>query len=259
MRFMTLTAIALAAALQLHPASLTGRVLDPTGRAVPGAMIYLAGADVAISAVSDRAGRFQIGRLSDGPYQLTVRLAGFRTQRLPVHVDSTIAPEVVVTLAPGILSEVLWVVPSPDDAYQRAASIAHLRIDGTRDGRPCGETHVVTTRHDASSLRVFKGRMPATFRLYQEAAGRCSEQGRWYEGIERPYREGEEYVVFLVEHPDGFGRLAGPALAFTVRERMVDLAGFAGIDKSLSLDEFSDVLERFERDSPQTPASIAAR
>jgi hypothetical protein len=256
MHLMPLTAIALAAALQLHPAALTGRVLDPTGRAVPGATIHVAAADVALSAVSDRAGRFRIGSLSEGPYQLTVSLAGFRTQRLPVHVDSTIAPEVVVSLAPGILSEVLWVVPPPGDAYRRAAAIAHLRIGATDDRRPCGDAHVVTTRHEASTLRVFKGSLPTRFRLYQEAAGRCSEAGRWHEGIERPYREGEEYVVFLVEHPDGFGRLAGPSLAFAVREGMVDLAGS---DNGLSLDEFGELLERFARDSPQTPASVAAR
>jgi hypothetical protein len=100
---------------------------------------------------------------------------------------------------------------------------------------------VVTSHHEASALRVFKGRVPASVQLHQEAAGRCSERGQWHEGIERPYRAGEEYVVFLAERADGFGRLAGPSLAFRVRGEMVDLGGFAGA-QSISLNDLSELL-----------------
>jgi hypothetical protein len=194
-------------------------------------------------------GRFRIGDLAGGSYVLTVSLAGFRTQTLTVQVDSSANPELIVKLTTGVLSEVLWVVPTPADAYRMAAAIAHVRIDGTRRSGPCGDAHVVTSYHDASVLRVFKGRVSATIQLHQEASGRCSELGQWHEGIERPYRVGEEYVVFLTERADGFGRLAGPSLAFRVRGELVSLGGFAGVQGSISPNELSELLDRLSRNA----------
>lgn len=250
MRFIPLAVAAVTAILQLQTPAVTGRVLDATDRAVPGATVRISGAGVSASVVSDGMGRFRIGDLADGRYVLTVSLAGFRTQTLNVHVDSSANPELVVKLATGVLSEVLWVVPQPADAYRQAAAIAHLRIDGTRLSGPCGEAYVVTSHHDASTLRVFKGRVPRTIQLHQEAAGRCSERGQWHDGIERPYRAGEEYVVFLAERADGFGRLAGPSLAFRVGGELVSLGGFAGVQGSISLNELSELLDRLSRNAP---------
>ena len=250
MRFIPVVVVAAAAMLQLQIPAFTGRVLDATDRAVPGATVRISGGGVSASAVTDGMGRFRIGGLVHGPYVLTVSLPGFRTQTLNVLVDSSTSADVVVKLTTGVLSEVLWVIPQPADAYRMAAAIAHLRIDGTRRSGPCGDAHVVTSHHDASPLRVFKGRVPATIQLHQEAAGRCSERGQWHEGIERPYRPGEEYVVFLTERVGGFGRLAGPSLAFRVRGELVSLGGFAGVAGSLSLNEFGELLKRLSRNVP---------
>ena len=241
--------------LQLPTSAVTGRVLDATDRAIPGATVRISGAGVSARVVSDGVGRFRIGDLADGLYVLTVSLAGFRTQTWNVHVDSSANPELVVKLMTGVLSEVLWVVPPPADAYRMAAAIAHLRIDSTRPSGPCGDAHVVTAHHDASALRVFKGRVPATIQLHQEAAGRCSEGGQWHDGIERPYRAGEEYVVFLAERAGGFGRLAGPSLAFRVRGEQVSLGGFAGVQGDISLKELTELLDRLSRNAPLTPVS----
>jgi hypothetical protein len=195
-------------------------------------------------------GRFRFGDLADGPYVLTVSLAGFRTRTLDVQVGSTASPEVVVTLTTAILSEVLWVVPPPADAYRTAAAIAHIRINRTRLFGPCGDSDLVTARHEASALRIFKGAVPPRIELHQEAAGRCSERGQWHEGMERPYRAGEEYVVFLARRADGFGRLAGPSLAFRVRGELVSLGGFAGIQGSISLNELNELLDNLSRKAP---------
>jgi hypothetical protein len=241
---------AVAAILQLQTPAITGRVLDATDMAIPGATVRISGAGVSASVVSDIMGRFRIGDLAEGRYVLTVSLAGFRTQTLNVDVDSSANSEFVVKLATGVLSEVLWIVPQPVDAYRKAAAIAHLRIDGTRPSRPCGDAHVVTSHHDASTLRVFKGRLPPTIQLHQEAAGRCSERGQWHDGIERPYRKGEEYVVFLAERTDGFGRLAGPSLAFRVSGQQVNVGGFAGVQGSISLNQFRELLDRLSRNAP---------
>ena len=250
MRFISVAVVAVSAMLQLQSAALTGRVVDATGRAVPGATVRISGAGVSASAVSDGLGRFRIDDVVAGSYLLTVSLAGFRDQTLTVRVDSSAGPEVIVTLTTGVLSEVLWVVPQPADAYRMAAAIAHVRIDGTRGYVPCGDAQVVTSHHDASVLRVFKGRLSASIQLHQEAAGRCSELGKWHEGIERSYRVGEEYVVFLTERPDGFGRLAGPSLAFRVRGELVSLGGFSGVQGSISLNEVGKLLDRLSRNAP---------
>lgn len=248
MHFIPLAFLAATAMLQLQRPALTGSVLDHAGTPLPGATVRISGAGVSTSVVSDTMGRFRIGDLADGPYVLTVSLAGFRTQTLNVQVDSAANPELVVKLTTGILSEVLWAVPQPADAYRLAAAIAHIRIDGTRPSGPCGDARVVTSRHDASAVRVFKGQVPRTIQLHQEAAGRCSERGQWHEGIERPYRAGEEYVVFLAERADGFGRLAGPSLAFRVSGEQANLGGFAGVQGSIGLNELSELLERLSRD-----------
>jgi hypothetical protein len=250
MRFMSAAVVAVSAMLQLQSAALTGRVVDATGTAVPGATVRISGAGGSANAVSDGMGRFRIDELVGGTYLITVSLAGFRTQTTTVQVDSSAGPELIVKLATGVLSEVLWVVPHPADAYRMAAAIAHVRIDGTRRYGPCGEAPVVTSHHDASVLRVFKGRVSATIQLDQEAAGRCSERGKWHEGIERPYGVGEEYVVFLTERPAGFARLAGPSLAFRVRGELVGLEGFGGVQGSISLNELGELLDRLSRNAP---------
>lgn len=251
----TLLAVAVVTAmLQLPTAALSGRVLDATDRPVPGATVRISGAGVSATVVTDPVGRFRFANVPHGPHVLSVSLAGFRTQTLNVHVDSSANPEWVVKLTTEVLSEVLWVVPSPVEAYRMAAAIAHLRIDGTRRSGPCGDAYAVTTHHEASALRVFKGQVPPSIQLRQEAAGRCSERGQWHEGIERPYRAGEEYVVFLTERTDGYGRLAGPSLAFRVRGDMVELGGFAGAQR-ISLDELNELLERLSRNAPRLNAA----
>jgi hypothetical protein len=258
MRFTLLTVVAVTAMLQLPTAALSGRVLDATDRPVPGATVRISGAGVSATVVSDPMGRFRFADVPHGSYVLTVSLAGFRTQTLNVQVDSSVNPERVVKLTTGVLSEVLWVVPTPVDAYRMAAAVAHIRIDGTRRSGPCGDAYVVTSHHDASALRVFKGQVPPSIQLHQEAAGRCSERGQWHEGIERPYQAGEEYVVFLTERVDGYGRLAGPSLAFRVRGGMVELGGFAGAQR-ISLNALSELLERLSRDAPPNPYQPSVR
>jgi hypothetical protein len=55
--------------------------------------------------------------------------------------------------------------------------------------------------------------------------------------------------MFLAERASGFGRLAGPSLAFPVRGERVDLGGFAGA-RSISLNEFRELLARLSREAP---------
>lgn len=249
MRFTLVTVVAVTVMLQLPTASVSGRVLDATDSPVPGATVLISGPGVSATVVSEPMGRFRFADVSPGSYVLTVSLGGFRTQTLKVEVDSSANPEWVVRLERRVLSEVDWVVPSPVDAYRMAAAIAHLRIDGTRRSVPCSNAYAVTSYHDASALRVFKGQVPPSIQLHQEGAGRCSEDGRWHEGSERPYGAGEEYVVFLAKRAHGYGRLAGPGLAFRVRRGIVELGGFGG-EQSISVNELNELLDRLSRNAP---------
>jgi hypothetical protein len=247
MTFLTAAVVAVFAILQLPDAALTGRVVEATDTAVPGATIRVSGGGVSTTAVSDRMGRFRVDNLPAGSYVVTVSLAGFRTETLSVRVDPSAPQELTVKLRVGPAIEVLWIVPEPTDAYRKAAAIAHLRIDGTRQYGPCGDASVVTSQHDVSVKRVLKGRLPERIQLNQEAAGWCRELGHWLEGLERPYRVGEEYVVFLTKRPDGWGRLAGRSLAFRVRGGLVRLEGFAGVKDSISLDALGALLDELSR------------
>jgi hypothetical protein len=106
---------------------------------------------------------------------------------------------------------------------------------------------MITAQHTAAVVRVFKGSVPDVIRLEQEAAGRCREGIDWQEGLEAPYRVGEEYVAFLAGGGGGtFGRLAGPGLSFRVTSHRVALNGFAGVNESITLDELQVLLERLD-------------
>lgn len=246
MSFIPSAAVALSALLHLQSVVLTGNVVDVTDAAVPGATIRISGPAVATT-VSDEQGRFHFNGLAAGSYALSVSLAGFRTQTTTIEVGLSPVSPLIVRLRTQPLHEVDWVVPRPIEAYRQAAAIAHLRIDRTLPFGPCGDAQAVTAYHDASVLRVFKGRVPTIIRFEQEGAGRCSEARKWYEGSERPYRGGEEYVVFLTERRGGFGRLAGPSLAFPVDGGLVRLAEFAGVQGSITFAEFGELLDRLSR------------
>ena len=68
-------------ALAQTTATLTGSVLDPSGRALPGVQLTLRQPSTAMSrsAITDSDGRFVVAGISAGQYELRAELAGFRT------------------------------------------------------------------------------------------------------------------------------------------------------------------------------------
>jgi hypothetical protein len=79
------TAIALtmsrAAGAQVAGASLSGRVVDQAGSAVPGAMVTVSetGTNRSRTAVTDADGVYTVPSLAPGGYRIRVELSGFRT------------------------------------------------------------------------------------------------------------------------------------------------------------------------------------
>ncbi len=65
----------------INSASVSGRVTDPQGAVVPGALVVAQQTEtnVQTETVTDREGRFRFPYLKVGPYEITVHLQGFAT------------------------------------------------------------------------------------------------------------------------------------------------------------------------------------
>ena len=101
-------ALSVGAAAQeaVSQASVSGRVTDPQGGLVPGAVVTARQTETNLTAetTTDQAGRFRFPYLRVGPYEVTVRMQGFAdaTRMLTLTVGS--AFELPVTLAVGGLT-----------------------------------------------------------------------------------------------------------------------------------------------------------
>lgn len=77
--FLSVLSLSLCTAAALHAGPLTGRVVDPDGRAVPGAQVLLLGHGAAVRSTSSNArGEFTLEAPDTGRYELRVALDGFR-------------------------------------------------------------------------------------------------------------------------------------------------------------------------------------
>src|SRR5687767_13755618 len=92
--------------------TLSGRVLDPSGGAMPGVTVTAtrpANGDTR-TAVTDMDGAYQIGALPIGSYTLTYQLDGFKTlTRTDILVEASVPRTINVTLEIGGISEVVRV------------------------------------------------------------------------------------------------------------------------------------------------------
>ena len=108
MRFAFVCALSLCLSLPafaqetVNSASVSGRVTDPQGAVVPGALVVALQTDTNIQseAVTDRDGRFRFPYLKVGPYEVTVHLQGFSapTRTLMLTVGSAFDISVALTL-----------------------------------------------------------------------------------------------------------------------------------------------------------------
>ena len=86
----------------LNSASVSGRVLDPQGAVVPGALVVALQTQTHVQSetVTDQDGRFRFPYLRVGPYEVTVHLQGFSapTRTLTLTVGSAFDISVMLTL-----------------------------------------------------------------------------------------------------------------------------------------------------------------
>jgi hypothetical protein len=132
-----------AAAAQLATGSITGTVTDPTGAALPGVTVSLAGERLiggAQTQVTDAAGVYRFDRLPPGTYRLRFELAGFRpVERSDIRITAAFTATVNAQLELGALAETITVAgesPTVDTKsnVQQVAMTQEL-LEGIPTGR----------------------------------------------------------------------------------------------------------------------------
>jgi hypothetical protein len=105
-------ASAAAAQESINQATISGRVLDPQGRAVPGAIVTArqTATNVAADATTDPEGRFRFAYLRIGSYELRTRLEGFRDDARTLVLSAGSAFDVPITLDVAGLETAVTVV-----------------------------------------------------------------------------------------------------------------------------------------------------
>ena len=127
------------AAAQSAGGTLSGRVVDSTGRPVANASVTLTpSGGTAVSQPTDADGQYRFDNVTPGQYDFAARSNGFRQNRAALFLDGRGAARLDVSLAIGALSEELTVTagggrtagpdlvavaPSPEQAQRMASSL----------------------------------------------------------------------------------------------------------------------------------------
>jgi outer membrane receptor protein involved in Fe transport len=99
-----------------HQGTIAGRVLDPQGAAVPGALVIVRQIDtnVTVEATSDSSGRFRFPYLRIGAYEVTATLSGFRASARTLGLSPGSAFDIPITLElAGVDSAVTVLAETP--------------------------------------------------------------------------------------------------------------------------------------------------
>ena len=126
------------AAAQDTTGTLSGRIVDAQGLAVPGVAVTATGPQGARTAITDREGRFTVPFLTPGGYAVHAELQGFKpADRSDVQVRLGQATDLPLTLDVGAVSESVHVVgvsPTIDEtsttigANLDSATLSHLPV-----------------------------------------------------------------------------------------------------------------------------------
>src|SRR5438132_1153780 len=110
---MWLALMSAAAHAQSTTGTISGRIVDAQGLAMPGVVVTATGPQGAKSAVTDDQGRFNLPFLTPGLYSLKAELLGFKTierTNIAVRLDQTV--DLSLTMEVGPLNESVTVVGS---------------------------------------------------------------------------------------------------------------------------------------------------
>ena len=124
------------ASAQLDSGSISGTILDPTGKVVPSASVTIRGVDTGtiFSAVSSSTGSYVFPLVRPGRYDLSVTAPGFKaTVNRGVVVAVGTSTAVDVSLTVGSTNETVSVMAS--DQTLELDTLDHRRFHPTRAGR----------------------------------------------------------------------------------------------------------------------------
>ncbi len=118
-------------AAAVYAGPVTGRVVDPAGRAVAGAQVLLLGEGAAVrSTISSASGEFRLQAPDAGQYELRVALDGFRAGSMPVEGSAQPRDLGPVPLQIGAVSESLIVSAAQVEIPLSRASSSVTVISG---------------------------------------------------------------------------------------------------------------------------------
>ncbi len=118
----------------INQGTISGRVLDTQGAAVPGAVVSVrqTQTNVAVSATTDSTGRFRFPYLKIGQYELRVKLQGFKETARTLTVSAGSAFDISITLeVAGIDTDVTVVADIPvleTARSQIAGTVPHAEV-----------------------------------------------------------------------------------------------------------------------------------
>jgi TonB family protein len=126
-----LVALALLAAPGRPAGDVAGDVRDPDGGVIPGATVALSAASMPRrTVITDGAGRFQIGDLAAGEYQIAVTMPGFKTFSRSFPLAEGESVRTTIPLEVGSLTEVINVIA------ERSRSAPSATPQGSAAWRP---------------------------------------------------------------------------------------------------------------------------
>jgi len=132
-----LLALFLAIAAPAESGSLTGRVLDPSGQAVPGAKVLVDGPLGVRTTTTDAEGRFTIVDLADASYRILVESPGFAAPVQTVRTGADTAPiDLQLRVAPYSEAVVVAAAPVPRPLSESPASTTVVPTELPGSGRP---------------------------------------------------------------------------------------------------------------------------
>ncbi len=123
------------AAAQTTTGTISGRIVDSQGLALPGVTVTVAGPNLqgSLTAVSAENGDYIVPRVPPGTYTVTFELSGFERQQKPVTVALSQAFTLNAALGPAALTENVTVRPGAGEVLTQHAGGRHQLQAGVDD------------------------------------------------------------------------------------------------------------------------------
>ncbi len=125
-------------ALQIQLGSIQGKVLDPSGAAVRGALALAVDESRERTVESDESGRFRFDGLPYGSYRLRIVAAGFRAHEELIEIRSNLTAEISVALVLSGTEESLTVRADDSPAVSSITRIVEADVERLPGASPGG-------------------------------------------------------------------------------------------------------------------------